>query len=189
VLDAGAPFGGGACPPLGDLRARPRDLVARADVVAVVGEAIAPELASLGDRRVVRVPTDLDAAIAHDGARLPLASLAGRRVGLVTGVARPDRVERALAVHAITPCARIVAPDHARFRDVAREAERLGAVEAWLTTTHCTTKLPARIGDAPVLALARRIETGDLVRALEVCLVAREAGGGRVASKTSEPLC
>jgi tetraacyldisaccharide 4'-kinase len=185
VLDAGAPWGSGACPPLGDLRARPEDLLGAADVVAVLGASLPPSLGS----QATLVPAELTGAVAADGSVCTLASLHAARVGLVTGIARPERVLASLEAAGIAPVARVLAADHARFADVDRLVSRLPSVDAWLTTTRCATKLPSSLRGAPVLALARRLDTADLVRALSARLGRGERDAEMEPSKTAEPLC
>jgi tetraacyldisaccharide 4'-kinase len=164
VLDAGSPWGAGACPPRGDLRAPASALLEAADVVAVVrdgGAALDPST----PRGAIDVPSDLAGAVDAGGDHLDLAALARLRVGLVLAIARPDRVVRALARRGITPAAVVTAADHARLGPAF--AARLDArVDAWLTTARCATKLPASARGRPVLALDHRLDARALVGAL-----------------------
>jgi tetraacyldisaccharide 4'-kinase len=162
VLDAEAPWGAGACPPRGDLRAPTATLLAAADRVAAVLDAGAAPHASLPER-ALRLASDV--AGAHDAsARFhPLASLGGARLGLVLAIAHPERVERALARRGVAPAARVILGDHARLGPDAIPDAR---VDAWLTTARCATKLPATLGAAPVLALDHRVDASELARAL-----------------------
>ena len=110
AVDEQAPWGSGDCPPAGDLRAPKAALVASADrVVPVRG-------ASRG---------------AWEGARLvPWSSLRALRVGLVTSVARPQRVLSLLGRHGIEPRAVLLGPDHGPLPLPGRHHR----VESWLTT-------------------------------------------------------
>jgi tetraacyldisaccharide 4'-kinase len=168
VLDAGAPWGSGACPPLGDLRAPRAALLASADHLAVLcapGAAIPPGLPG-----AVALESRIDAALDAAGARHPLAELAGLRVGLLLTVARPERIVRALAAHGIIAVASLFLADHA----VPSAADRAGArtrLDVWLTTARCAAKLPSSLpssagGDVPVLTLDHRIDVAPLVQRL-----------------------
>lgn len=182
VLDGQEPWGGGACPPVGDLRAPPAALLDAADHVAVLGPSpdpgaiLASEIAGRpivprGDeravlRRVVAVPSGVTAASDASGGRWELATLARQRVGLILAVARPHRIERALAAAGIVPAASLVLGDHALFtrRDLARAAR--SPVDVWLTTSRCAVKLPDHLGGAPVLALEHHLDVRALVSRL-----------------------
>jgi tetraacyldisaccharide 4'-kinase len=128
ALDAAAPWGSGALPPAGDLRAPREALLSAADVVVAV-EAT-PRAASL------------------DGETVALGSLlrAGP-LGLFTALARPERLERALASAGIVPAAVVRAADHGPV--TRAQARRLGEapVALWLATDKCALHLDAlRLG-------------------------------------------
>lgn len=167
VVDALAPWGAGACPPAGDLRAPPAALLAAADHLA----AILPERALLDfalDPALGAVPvlSRLAGALSPSGALLPLASLAVRRLGLLVTIARPDRVLAALSFAGIFPVVTLALADHAVPGPQKLAAAARTPVDAWLTTARCATKLPAQIGGAPVLILDHRLEIAALVGAL-----------------------
>src|SRR6185503_3810230 len=66
VLDAAAPWGSGACPPAGDLRAPPGALLAAADhVVVITRDAISPG----SPPGALAIPSEIAAAIAASGER------------------------------------------------------------------------------------------------------------------------
>ena len=163
TVDAIAPWGSGACPPAGDLRAPREALLAAADRVAAILPAGAPLDAELARLGAIPVESRVDTAIDPSGARIPLASLASSRVGLLVAVARPDRVARSLAAAGVVPAVTLALGDHAspRLRDLHRAAR--SGVAAWLTTARCSTKLPPRIGAAPVLVLEHRLALGTLL--------------------------
>jgi len=93
AVDADEPWGSGACPPAGDLRARKAALLRAADrVVSVRG-------ASRG--AFVR------------GELVPFEALRAARVGLATGIARPGRVLRLLERHGVKPELVVESADHA----------------------------------------------------------------------------
>lgn len=163
LLDAAAPWGAGQCPPLGDLRAPPPALLAAADHVAALGTSPAADLPP----SALLLPSTVTSAEDATGRSIPLADLAGARFGLLVGVARPARLVAALAASNLHPAVVLALADHAVFsrRDLDRAA-RL-RVDAWLTTRRCATKLPARLGSAPVLALDHRVDVSGLVARLE----------------------
>lgn len=165
VLDALAPWGAGACPPLGDLRAPPASLLLAADLIAALqpdGTAPDPALPA----GAVPVPSRITGAISRTGETLPLEALRRLRSGLLLAVARPDRIVAALAREGVRPEITLLLGDHVTpsARILARAG--LARVDAWLTTARCATRLPAEIGGAPVLALEHRLEVGELVRRL-----------------------
>ena len=163
VLDAAAPWGGGACPPAGDLRAPRAALLAAADLVVAVG---AGELAADCPPGTIAIRSQIEGAVAANGERWPLARLGRGRVGLFVAIARPGRSEAALRAVGIGPWPVIAVGDHAipTARDYARASRR--EVDAWLTTERCAVKLPAAIGGAPVLALEHRLEVAALCERL-----------------------
>ncbi len=159
VLDAAAPWGGGACPPAGDLRAPREALLAAADVVVALGSGA--RLASCPPDTIA-IHSRIEGAIGARGDRWSLDELGRRRVGLFVAIARPGRIEAALRDVGIDPRPVIALGDHAI--PGARELARAGRfeVDAWLTTARCAVKLPAAIGAAPVLALDHRLDVASL---------------------------
>jgi tetraacyldisaccharide-1-P 4'-kinase len=137
AVDAQAPWGAGALPPAGDLRA-PRDaLLAAADLV---------------------VPVDAKpGAVVVDGSRLPLgalASLSARdcRLGLFTAIARPDRLERALRSARIPLACVVRAPDHGPVDASLARRLTTGEVDLWVATAKCSLHLE-RAGVRAIAAL------------------------------------
>jgi tetraacyldisaccharide 4'-kinase len=159
VLDAAAPWGGGACPPAGDLRAPREALLAAADHVVAVGSG---NRSAACPPHAIAIHSRIEGAIAAGGDRWSLAELARRRVGLFVAIARPGRIEAALRAAGIDPRPVIALADHAipEARDHARAARF--EVDAWLTTARCAVKLPAAIGGAPVLVLDHRLDVAPL---------------------------
>lgn len=123
AVDAEAPWGAGALPPAGDLRAPREALLAAADLVVPVDAT--PAEAILGERRV------------------SLASLRDRRVGLFTALARPERLVRALARAGLEPATTVHVPDHGPLDDVTASRLRAAPVDLWLATTKCGAHLVA----------------------------------------------
>ncbi|WP_394843386.1 tetraacyldisaccharide 4'-kinase [Pendulispora brunnea] len=126
ACDARAPWGSGACPPCGDLRAPKDALLAACD-------------------RVVTLSDDLvrsRGAIAPDGALLSYAELARMNLGLVTSVARPARIRERLEAHGIVPRAVLHASDHgAPSPHTLASLAATHRVEGWLTTHKCAIHL------------------------------------------------
>lgn len=125
ALDADAPWGAGAMPPAGDLRAPRRALLAHADHVVSVDAT--PRAAVLDGQHL-------------DVATLA-ASLASARIGLFTAIGRPDRLERALERVGLAPRVVVHAGDHGPM--TARISRLLGAaeVDVWLATEKCALHL------------------------------------------------
>lgn len=131
ALDAAAPWGSGALPPAGDLRAPREALLAAADVVV---EVDATPRSVLIDGR----PEGLDA-------------LAGLRLGLFTAIARPDRLERALERMRVVPEVVVRASDHGPLTRPLVAQLAAARADLWLTTTKCalhleTSSLGLRLG-------------------------------------------
>lgn len=105
------PWGSGRLLPFGDLAAPRARLLAAADEVVSLGGS---DARSLVDHAIVR------------GERVPLASLRDARLGLVTSMARPHRVRRALEERSIALLDHLVRADHARlsFSESHRIAQR-----------------------------------------------------------------
>jgi tetraacyldisaccharide 4'-kinase len=165
VLDALAPWGAGACPPAGDLRAPRAAVLAAADhVVALLpeGQPPSPSLPS----PALLLPSRTAGVVTPAGPA-PLASLAGLRLGLILTVARPRRIQDALAREGIAPAVTLLLADHAL--PSARTLARAGRapVDAWITTVRCATKLPPILGRAPVLPLVHEVDPGPLLACLD----------------------
>ena len=165
VLDGLAPWGAGACPPLGDLRAPPGALLQAADGVAVLQpEGTAPSAGV--PEGAIPVRSRILGAISPTGQALDLRALGGLRLGLFLAVARPDRVVASLARAGIRPEVIVRLADHAIPSEEILAQAGKRPVEAWLTTARCATKLPEAIGGRPVLALDHRVDVADLVGCL-----------------------
>lgn len=142
ALDGDNPWGAGACPPAGDLRAPTEALVASADLA-------------------VRVWDELDAPKAgpHD-ATYALAvpeGLGGASAGVVTAIARPDRFVRALRRRGVEPAVQIELDDHAgpgAARALEGQLERLPIrPDVLLTTEKCSVWLGTNVAGVPLLAV------------------------------------
>jgi len=81
------------------------------------------------------------------------------RLGLVLAVARPERVQVALAARGIGIRTVVLCADHA-----APSPPPGARVDAWLTTAKCATKIAQNAGAAPVWTLDHRARLpGELV--------------------------
>ncbi len=147
AVDAAHPWGlaregRGACPPCGDLRAEASDLRAACDEVVPVDDA-----ASRG------------AWSQATGALVPFADLAARRLGLVTALARPARLEASLARRGIRPLVALHLGDHARGGGRAPPAVRLAELarrhrlEGWLASEKCSLHASGRPAHIDLLVL------------------------------------
>jgi tetraacyldisaccharide 4'-kinase len=172
VLDGAAPWGAGACPPLGDLRAAPAALRAAADHVAVL-DAGGDGTPSIDG--AVRIRSRLAGTIDASGVRAPMDALDGARVGVILAIARPQRVLAALRASGIAPTVEIVLGDHDPIDGAARARAMRARVDVWVTTGRCATKLPAALGEAPVLTLDHRIDAIALMDRLGLQACAPEA--------------
>jgi tetraacyldisaccharide 4'-kinase len=155
VLDASNPWGNGHCLPRGPNR-EPASALARAGLVWLThvdraGEAALADLRALAAARTGRepvesrhAPRDLrDAALAGS---FPLGDLSGRRVGLLTGVARPGSVRRTVeGLGAVVAEVRHY-PDHHRFSpaevEEALAAARAAGADLVVTTEKDAVRLP-----------------------------------------------
>jgi tetraacyldisaccharide 4'-kinase len=159
AVDASEPWGRAcAVAPRGDLRAPKDALLKTCDVVVAVGDA--NDDPAMGDARDHR-PADESvrwscAWTASSGARVAdhlrtWKDLAGARVGLLSVLARPDRVVRSLTRHGIAVRAIVRAPDHgpldAHFLAHAARAQGKAGVDLWLATAKCALHLARRGAD------------------------------------------
>lgn len=161
ALDAKAPWGAGVCPPRGDLRAPPEHLLAACDAVVTIGDE-EPNLAGLPERPILRARSWLASEGLVGGAgTVPLATLATGRLGLLSGLARPERVTDSLAKLGVGLRYELRFRDHAfpskRFLDEAAMLAKRERLDAWLATEKCATRLPQHVGNVPVIALRHEL--------------------------------
>lgn len=165
VLDRGLDVARSNCPPAGDLRASLPDMLALADVVLLHRELETDRaITSLVNKFSGITTTWSDAivgATSSDGVRATLDELRRHRIGVVLGVARPMRVITSLEAVGIQPVVVDLFADHAAPRRSAGRALR--ALDLWLTTPKCATRLPVTWRGAPVWTLDRRLDLGDAV--------------------------
>jgi len=142
AVDADAPWGAGALPPAGDLRAARSALLEHADLVVPV-----------------------DAAPCFPATTL--ASLRAQRVGLFTALGRPARLEGALNRVGVIPAVIVRAADHGPV--TANLARRLAHanVDRWLATDKCALHLAPVVGEHAITVIEGRC---DLPEEVEVGL-------------------
>jgi len=154
ALDAAAPWGAARCPPAGDLRARRDRLIDACDAVLLATDAALPRPATsvqFGGKTTISWSSELNGAWTPEGRFVPTAELRRLRLGLLLAIARPERVAAALAARGIALCATELHLDHA-----VPTAWPNPAVEAWLTTAKCATKVRQKAGAPPVWTLDHR---------------------------------
>ncbi len=170
VLDASNPFGNGHLIPRGPLRER-KSALARAGLVWLAKvdqaspgevEALAAEVSALTAapqvRSVYRVADVLDGAGSSRGPDW----LAGRRVMLVAGLARPQSFRRTLAAAGAQVVAEALFADHHWFTEVelctaARQAREAGA-QALALTEKDAVRLPRGAWGAPLAVVRIELE-------------------------------
>jgi tetraacyldisaccharide 4'-kinase len=198
VLDASNPWGNGHCLPRGPNR-EPPGALSRAGLVWLthVDRAAGAGGRRTGDglgalRDLARAHTGRDPVESRHAARdlvdgelrrsFGLGALAGRRVALLTGVARPGSVRRTVEdLGAVVAVARDY-PDHHRFA-LAEVEEALAAAAAagagmLVTTEKDAVRLPAgRAGDERIRALRIEVEVLRGGATLQEALAAALEGG------------
>lgn len=196
VVDASNPWGNGHCLPFGPNR-EPRSALRRAGLVWLghADRATPEALAEL--RTLARAATGRDPVESCHAARdladgllartFPLADLAGRKVGLLTGVARPGSVRRTVESLGAEVVAAFVHPDHHPFTEsevAGALAEAVGAgAELLVTTEKDAVRLPAGVaGDGRIRAVridARVTRGGDVLDAALAATLRGAADGRR----------
>ena len=152
AVEGAEPWGAGACPPAGDLRASVAALLAASDRVIRIG--------------IDATPVSRGAWSLASGAELlDWCTLRTRRVGLVTAVARPHRVLARLAENGVIPACVHRLPDHAWPGGSGTPGAQTG-LDLWLTTPKCRTGLPAHIHGIPVATLDYALKLGSQAESL-----------------------
>lgn len=153
VLDGAAPWGAGACPPRGDLRARRDRLLRACDALLVDG--------SLDQLRDVALPVTrysftrrLVAVELPGGERVSMDALGGKRLGLVTTMARPERLRQRLAKLGIEIVCFRAGADHGRLSARRRTTPD---IDAWLATAKCREQLGQVFENIPVWVLIEAV--------------------------------
>ena len=172
LFDGATGFGRGGCLPHGPLREPSRALRA-ADAVGVIDgplaerhetrvQRLAPDAFRFRARRRPRVLRRLSGGDATDP-----GDLAGHKVGLLCGLARPGGLRRTVEALGAQVVAERTFADHHRYRpsDLAHLAEQ---APLWVTTEKDALKIPAAwAGTADVRVLAVALEVDDAPALLE----------------------
>jgi tetraacyldisaccharide 4'-kinase len=171
VVDGGFGFGNAQLLPRGPLR-EPLALLARAHALGIVDGPLAAEdaarVAALAPSafrfEARRRPSGL--VRLGGGAPEPVSVLAGRPVGLLSGIANPDSLRRSVEALGARVIAERAFPDHHRYR--ARDLAGLAAdASLWVTTEKDALKiLPAWAGDADVRVLRIELAVAEPERLL-----------------------
>jgi tetraacyldisaccharide 4'-kinase len=153
ATDPLSPWGAGALPPMGDLRAPRAALLEACDLVVPLERVRAGALAYVESRGAY-----------VSGHLVPWSHLATQRIGLFTALARPSRVRDLLARHDVRPVRELAAPDHGPL-DLPR-ASFTREVDLWLASPKCALHLQRR--GVPCAVLEHRVTLlPALLRALE----------------------
>ncbi len=161
VLDARAPFGSGSCPPAGDLRGAPQDLVSLCDEIVLVRDPLGPPPAALPahlpSRPARSAWIDIVGALDPQGTPMSVENLRSARVGLLTLVGRAHRVLASLAHRGIVPACHWTGPDHGslglRDRFSLRSISARFRLDGWLVTPKCRPHLSPWDLGAPLWTL------------------------------------
>jgi tetraacyldisaccharide-1-P 4'-kinase len=147
AVDPAEPWGTRcALPPRGDLRADRSHLIDVCDAVVPVGDLPEPLSAEWSKisamREVARTRVLGEGARLASGDLIAWEALSRERVGLLTALARPERVFRSLAGKGVRPRAVLRSPDHgpmgAGFAKKAVKAAREAGIVLWLATPKCS---------------------------------------------------
>jgi tetraacyldisaccharide 4'-kinase len=197
AVDAARPWGSGAVPPCGDLRA-PEEVLRRAcDAIVAVGDASDFVERTSAELALSPAPSDCTALVVSSGAWLggtlwSWADLTGIRLGLLYALARPDRVVRWLALRGITLRAVVGCRDHgpvdAGFgARVVRESVRRG-VDMWLATPKCALHFGDRAPSSgrPRAQLAASSSSGEIAHRIPLATIEHAlALGGELGRRLS----
>lgn len=168
VVDGSRPWGSAHCPPAGDLRAPPAVLIDASDTIVEVVDASAVTMRSTasdpaglsgGGRTAFRATSDIISLRGSGSRALSLEEAAQCRVGLLAAVARPERIVASLGARGIHPVETRIFGDHGALPE--RHARGRVAVDLWITTRKCATKLGAHYEDKPVWGLDHRLALPD----------------------------
>ncbi|MDR0361316.1 MAG: tetraacyldisaccharide 4'-kinase [Planctomycetota bacterium] len=175
LIDALCPWGGGRTIPAGTLR-EPKAALGRADAIVITRSDQRPvrevdglrrEIASRFPRIPVYIAMHRAAGLRRlSGGTVPLEWLSGRRVRLMSGIARPEAFAATVAGLGAEIGVKVELPDHASFSP-ARVREALVAAEAAGAPVIVTEKDAARpelreyAGERDVFALGVEMAVTD----------------------------
>lgn len=166
LLDAERGLGNGRLLPWGPLR-EPASALGRADAILLTkanlgdAERVAAAVRALGYGgplfRCAYEPAGLSRL--DGGKDLPLETLRGRRVSLLSGIAQPGGFAAAVRAQGAAVAEQLAFPDHHPYRDLAPLEGRLAGADPgapdWLTTEKDAVKLRGRLRAADRLWVLR----------------------------------
>jgi tetraacyldisaccharide-1-P 4'-kinase len=182
AVDAEVPWGRGpTIPPRGSLRAPLPLLLEACDAVVPIGERAAgrPGEAEgvagegvLGADERPAWPSSTSLMVVRErgpGARgLTWDTLRSSRVGLLTALARPERITRALAREGVVPAITVSARDHGSFSASSQrrvtQAVADGTVKLWLASEKCALHLDSDMLGIHVAVVSRELTLHPLLR-------------------------
>jgi tetraacyldisaccharide 4'-kinase len=194
MVDATDPFGGGWLLPRGRLR-EPVAGLRRAHAIVLSRTDQAPDLAGLRRHLEQIVPGAAQVLTRHrptrltdlaEGEEYPLASLAGRRVLALSGIANPEGFQRTLTDLGVVLAGRLAFPDHHPYGPAnllrVNQAAQEAAAELVVTTEKDAVRMaPLRVAEQlcrPILVLQVDLEVTEGMDGLEALLI-RCVGGRR----------
>lgn len=169
LVDRQAPFGNGHMLPRGTLREPPRNLRRASHVFITKSDGqgnddLIAEIRKHNARaEIVECAHRLTHMVTLEGERRELSALSGKRIGALSGIARPESFHRLLREQGAEIVSESVFPDHHRFRlhelyGAERRAREAGA-ELLITTEKDSVRFPASLKlELPVLYVRLEIE-------------------------------
>jgi tetraacyldisaccharide-1-P 4'-kinase len=190
AVDPEHPWGLGRSLRSGDaLRAPIKTLVLACDAIVTVGDGPpAAELSEVGrtvwpsqvDSRGVWIRASVDRAIdaalgggrfeawVDEGTLMTWRAVEARRAGVLTAMARPERLIAALDLRGIVPRAIVSVRDHGPFGDSSRcrveEAMAAGGVDLWLATPKCALHAARAMPALPVAVVDQLVTLHPALR-------------------------
>lgn len=169
LIDRQAPFGNGYMLPRGTLREPPRNL-SRASHIFITksdgdgNEALIAEIRRHNARaEIVECAHRLTHMVSLEGERRELTELRGKRLGALSGIARPESFHRLLREQGAEIVSESVFPDHHRFRlhelYGAERRSQDARAEMLVTTEKDAVRFPANLKlEIPVFFVRLEIE-------------------------------